>query len=632
MFRGDGAAMSTRAKCAVVFLALCVLLLCSVGAYVVRRHGPTQRSSVDTLLLLIPDSISSGDPMVQIWMDAAAEEGLHLALVRDSDLLSPTFELRGSGLIIPDEIHRIANDALIGALYGYVQHGGKLMLVYDAATWNLHGAYAGAESRLSELAGVHYALYDAYGDECIRWSDVWGSAEAMQDLAIPPGKFVPMSHRETAAWRPVAATDAGANTEFTLARYQYGDVSYPSYRTEGAYSGHVLLRAKAGIAAGYHPAGSGGVLFVNLPLGYLVNRTDGLLLHSFLHYFAVKLLGLPYLASVPDGTGGLVLNWHIDTRSALRPLEAMRKLGLFNQGPFSEDITAGPDVDWPSDGRGLDLEGDAEAQRWVRFFAARGDAVGSHGGWIHNYFGERVSETNQKDFEPYLEKNYNALREVLGAPPREYSAPLGNHPAWVTRWLERHGINAYYFAGNSGMAPTQVWRDGIRDGEKMWAFPILHMGRDASLEEMEADRVSASLVRDWLIRIADFTAEDHVARLVYSHPLGTGHFAAALQAWFQRTAELRGNGRFRWYTMANLADFLNTRKQVTWALDRESARTLVLEAEHPETLLHQTWMLSRTKYQQPKLLSGAAVIREADDLWMITASDCKALKISMEER
>ncbi|MBV9609291.1 MAG: hypothetical protein JO187_07020, partial [Acidobacteria bacterium] len=558
--------MSTKAKYVAVFLALCVLLLCSVGAYVVRRHGPGQTASLDTLLLLVPDSTSATDPMVRIWMDAASEEGLHLVLVRDSELLSPTSEVHGAGLIVPDEIHRIANDAVIGALIGYVQHGGKLMLVYDAATWNLHGAYAGAESRMSQLAGVRYAMYDTYSDECIRWSGVWGSADTMQALAIPPGKFVPMSRRETVAWRPVSAKDAPANTEFTLARYQYGTVDYPSYRTDGPYAGHVLLRSKAGIAAGYHPEGSGGVLFVNLPLGYLADRTDGLLLHSFLHYFAVKLLGLPYLASVPDGTGGLVLNWHIDARSALRPLALMRRHGLFSQGPFSEHITAGPDVDWPHDGRGFDIKGNAEALRWAQFFSARGDAIGSHGGWIHNYFGEHVSDKNEKEFTRYLEDNYDALKDALGSAPREYSAPLGNHPAWVTHWLEQHGISAYYFAGDSGMGPTQVWRDGVRDGSRVWAFPILHMGRDASLEEMDIDRVSSATVRDWLLNIADFAADERVARLVYSHPLGTTHFVPALQDWFQHTAQLQADGRFHWYTMQRLADFLNSRKEVSWAI------------------------------------------------------------------
>ena len=623
--------MSVKAKYALVTLAVCVLLLCSVGAYVVRKHGPSQTSSVDTLLLLIPDSSSASDPMVQIWMDAASEEGLHLALVRDSELLSPTSDVHGAGLIVPDDIHRVANDALIGALYGYVQRGGKLMLVYDAGTWNLHNAYPGGGSRLSELAGVRYALYDTYADDCIQWSEVWGSADAMHDLGMPPGKFVPMSHREPAAWRPVSATEP-ANTEFTIARYQYGDVSYPAYRTDGQYSGRVLLRSKAGLAAGYRAVGSGGVLFVNLPLGYLVNRTDGLLLHSFLRYFAVKVLALPYLASVPDGTGGLVLNWQIDARSSLGQLERMRRSGVFTQGPFSEHITAGPDDDWPHDGHGLDLTHNPEAQRWVHFFEARGDAIGSHGGWIHNYFGEHLSDKNEKDFTRYLQENYDALKDTAGSSPREYSAPLGNHPAWVTRWLERHGVAAYYFAGDSGMGPTQVWRDGVRDGTKIWAFPILHMGKDASLEEMDLDHASPSLVREWLLRVTDFSVREHVARLVFSHPLSTAHFLPAMQTWFQRTAQLQQDGRFRWYTMSHLSDFMNNRKQVSWTVDRETPGILTLEAEHPESLVHQTWMFSRTKYQQPQLLSGAAVVRAADDLWMVTASDCKALKVQMEER
>ena len=51
----------------------------------------------------------------------------------------------------------------------------------------------------------------------------------------------------------------------------------------------MLLKSKQGIAAGYRQEELGHVLFVNLPLGYLASRTDGLLLHSFLHFFAFRM-------------------------------------------------------------------------------------------------------------------------------------------------------------------------------------------------------------------------------------------------------------------------------------------------------------------------------------------------------
>ena len=46
------------------------------------------------------------------------------------------------------------------------------MLVYDAGTFSLNGTYAAGRSRLSDLAGVDYALYDKLGDKTIQWSTV----------------------------------------------------------------------------------------------------------------------------------------------------------------------------------------------------------------------------------------------------------------------------------------------------------------------------------------------------------------------------------------------------------------------------------------------------------------------------
>ncbi len=79
------------------------------------------------------------------------------------------------------------------------------------------------------------------------------------------------------------------------------------------------------------------MLFVNLPVGYLEGDTDGLPLHAFLKYFAAQVLSLPYLLSVPDGVGGLVLNWHVDSNAAIKALQAMESWNILRQGPYSID-------------------------------------------------------------------------------------------------------------------------------------------------------------------------------------------------------------------------------------------------------------------------------------------------------
>src|SRR5581483_11928878 len=216
--------------------------------------------------------------------------------------------------------------------------------------------------------------------------------------------------------------------------YYYGHVPYASFVNRGKYDGDILLRSIPGLVAGYRRSGQGSVLYVNLALGSLARRTDALLLHGFLHYFGVR-SGLPTLASVPDGTGGLVLNWHLDSNAALKPMETLKAIGFYDQGPFSYHLTAGPDRDTAGDHLGLDVPHNQRIQEWIKFLLARGNTIGDHGGWIHNYFGAHLTEED-KSFELYLKLNTQALEAVTGKPIVEYSAPVGNHPKWVTQWLE----------------------------------------------------------------------------------------------------------------------------------------------------------------------------------------------------
>jgi hypothetical protein len=375
----------------------------------------------------------------------------------------------------------------------------------------------------------------------------------------------------------------------------------------------------------------GKVLFVNLPLGYLASRTDGLLLHSFLHYFAFRMTGLPYLAPVPEGVGGLVFNWHIDARSSLRPLKALADAGVFDRGKFSVHFTAGPDVDEPGDHKGLDVEHDPEIQKYIHYLMARGQVIGSHGGWIHNYFGHNVSDSNEAQFEKYLVMNRDAIEHVTGTHLTEYSAPVGNQPAWVTRWLEKNGFLAYYFTGDAGLGPTRVYRGTERDSG-IWAFPILHMGKEASLEEMGFDDVPTAAVKDWMLAVTDFAVRKHAARLVYAHPFGAERFFPTLRAWLDNADDLEKQGRFRWYTMTGLAQFLNQREFVRWTARRTTAGKVVLEATHPESLAGQTWVFPAATYRNPRVLKGDATIRSQDGMVLVAAGKGRELKFEIQSQ
>ena len=587
------------------------------------------RSTADRLLLLVPDDISFSDPKVTMWLDAGSEEGLHVVPVHDSEFLRPLWgESQCAGVILPDSIHQQASDLFVATLHRFVADGGNLMLVYDAGTFSLNGVYAGGRSRLSDLAGVDYALYDKLGGKTIQWSKVTSTNAIVSQLEIPPGKYYPF-HTDDSTQENGRSLHPDRNFEVELRRYKYGDLQYPSFVTSGNFAGEVLFRSSNGLVAGQHSYQKGSVLFVNLPLGYLKGNTDGLMLHVFLKYFASHALSLPYLMPVPDGIGGLVLNWHIDSNAAIRPLQEMSSWTLLQQGPYSIHITAGPDAGRVGDRKGFDADHNPVSQNLTRKYEGLGYEIGSHGGWIHDYFSAHVETDNPKDLEQFLALNKDSLERVTGKTVEEYSAPNGNQPPWVTHWLEAHGFVAYYFTGDTGMGPTQGYRNGEREARNVWAFPILHLDRAAGFEEFMTEGYSDAEVARWLAGVTDFTADQHSVRLMYFHPPGILPYHDLVDRWVEQTARLKADGRFRWYTMTELANFLNSRKQVKWKMS-DNGGLITVEATHPLTLDHQTWRIPATRFAQPKIVEGSAKVVRDNDAWMIIAGEGKDLRFETE--
>jgi hypothetical protein len=607
-----------------VLLGIAGCLLILIAAW---RVNSQRESSADRLLLLLPDGTTLSDPRVTVWLDAASEEGLHIVPVHDSAFVRPLFaEVRCAGVILPDSIHQRASDAFLSSLRRFVSHGGKLMLVYDAATLSLEGKYAAGPARFSDLAGVNYAQYDTLREKSVVWSSVSGARQTLLQLGIPPGKYYPFG-AATSGSR--ANLDEPVRTEQQsepqLRRYLYGDLNYPSFVTSGSYSGRVILHSSAGIVAGERAYENGDVLFVNLPLGYLKANTDGLLLHVFLKYFAGQVASLPSLMPVPDGIGGLVLNWHIDSNAAIKPLQEMASWTLLQQGPYSIHITAGPDASAFGDKRGFDVDHNAVSQELIHGYVRQGNSIGSHGGWIHDYFSVHVGKDNPKDLEPLLAWNQQSLERAGGKPVVEYSAPSGNQPVWVTQWLEAHGFLAYYFTGNTGMGPTQGYRDGVREGRNIWAFPVVHLDRAAAFEEMGTEGYSAADVEEWLKAVTEFNVEHRCARLIYFHPPGILEYRDVISRWMEQTARLRADGRFRWYTMTQLVLFLNARKQVQWRMWKQG-EIVIFHATHPETLEHQAWYLPFPAFSEPVVVQGSArVVREPTN-WLVVAGPGKELQ------
>jgi hypothetical protein len=240
-----------------------------------------------------------------------------------------------------------------------------------------------------------------------------------------------------------------------------------------------------------------------------------------------------------------------------------------------------------------------------------------------------VSEDNQKEFEKFLVLNKQALEKVVGRPIREYSAPVGNQPQWVTLWLQAHGIHAYYFTGNAGMPPTQTYRDGRKADEDGWSFPISHLGRVASFEEISRDKIPDTEVLQWLKDLSDFCVQYRTARVFYSHPPGVIAYLGLMQKWMEKTAALAKENNFRWYTMSQLGDFLDRRKELSWQLVEWDKGGQVLIAEAPHDLAQMTWVAPAAIYGRPKVLTGHAIVQQKREDWLIVALAGTKLKVKL---
>lgn len=321
-----------------------------------------------------------------------------------------------------------------------------------------------------------------------------------------------------------------------------------------------------------------------------------------------------------------MLNWHVDSNAAIKALQAMNSWNILNQGPYSIDFTAGPDTYVFGDHRGFDVLHNPTSQDLVREYVRLNDEVGSHGGWIHNYFAEHVDKDDPKDLVKFLALNKDALEQVTGKPVLEYSAPSGNQPQWVTSWLEEHHFVGYYFTGDTGMGPTRGYREGRPAGQTIWAFPISHLDRAASFEELTTEGYSNDTAKQWLDEVTDFAVSHRQVRLIYFHPPGILPYEQVVRNWLAKTAQLRAQGVFRWYTMVEIGNFMNSRSQVKWKLV-EHNQLASLEASHSQTLLHQTWWLPARKFARPVVVQGSAKILGSDNGWLIVAGEGKYLKL-----
>jgi len=455
--------------------------------------------------------------------------------------------------------------------------------------------------------------------------------------------------------KPIAKTSYSPLTQFTAAAavaspdpveaysgYLLGPLIYPSYVTQGDFGtapGQKVLATSPqfGLVAGANTVGAGQVLFVNLPLTYLKGRTDALMMHGFLHYFARSMLGMAHLSAMPNGVAGMTFDWHLDSMAAQSPTNNLIKLNVFNdpQALFSIEMTAGPDAILPGDRLGWNLLNNKKAQQFLKTFQAAGHSVGSHGGWIHDYYGDNVSETNQflstnkacvnslTKVDNYLQclvMNRQAVDGVTGKAGRSYSAPQGNNPPWAMDVLEQQGVVAAYFGGHTGLGATRQYRDGQLRNPAIWVFPVTPAGLYATFEEFQQYNVPKADITTWYHDLINFSVAQNTSRMVYAHPPGAFLWSDVMKD-FLAYAKAQGP-KFAWYTMPRLADFMARRLAVTWSQNKDTVTgQMVFSASNSAGLQEMVWRLPKAQYpNQPVVVSGVATVDGSDvTYWLVKA-------------
>ncbi|GAA4019968.1 hypothetical protein GCM10022212_15460 [Actimicrobium antarcticum] len=425
-----------------------------------------------------------------------------------------------------------------------------------------------------------------------------------------------------------AVTTAATDSVHAVSGYVYGALTYPTFVTRGTFAGTQLANSpQFGLVAGINPVGSGKVLFVNAPLTYLKGGADGMLMHGFLHYFANDMLKLPRLSTMPNARAGLTLNWHLCSNFTTDMAQLTRQ-GVFTNGPFSIHITAGPDTIAFGDRLGWNLPLNTAAQTMLRNLQSQGHRIGNHGGWIHDYFGENASESNQATFQQYLDLNKNAVEAAIGRPTIEYAAPQGNTPSWAMNWLEQNGVVGTYYLGHTGMGPTRNYSDGVFKNPKLWINPVMPLGLYATFEEFIEYNIPKQNVIDWYKQMIDFSVQNRTNRLIYMHPNGAAEWSDVVLNMLAYAKTQKQAGKFAWYTIADIDNFMNARSKVGWNETVSATGVRQYTATHPTNLARMSWIFPKTGFAKPLVTAGTATVSDGGDSWLVVASGGKTLSFS----
>jgi hypothetical protein len=554
-----------------IFITILILLIagyCLYSGYLMYRNHQLLNSKNQRILLAYnKSSLGNSAYILKAYESVLTEEGIPFEKVEVHLLMklaANKIARNNSTVIFPDGLVQHVPEELNNWVKEYLNNSGNIAVIYDAGTKTPRGYYL-EKAAFSDITGINYITYNKFRTAAYAVGSLqFDSVKKAEYFQIPPGKI---------------------DDDLRLTGYLYGKLTYPVARCEyirpipekSIFASVETPEGKRYPAIVLTQYGNGNVLYVNLQLGRLKANSDDLLLRTILRTFLFKTLKTPHLVNTNRGKGGLVINWHADSKMEWSVVTRLIKNKNFNSDlRYSIHIAAGDFLDSIGDQAGFDACG--QGKSFAQMLLPLGN-IGSHGGWAHNWFAEKTAKNSitRQDSALYIKRNKTCLESLTNSPQREYSAPGGVHPQpLTTEILENLGFNSYYYTGDSWSAPNRTFSNGTMVSDKVIAFPTITLGNSASLYEMKKDKLSEKVAGRWLIESTDYMIKNRTIRLFYSNIIDIDKYPEAINNFLRYAKQKQAEGKLQIEPMSTFAGFFQKFLDTEFSFQREGNKLAVL--------------------------------------------------------
>ena len=570
------------------------------GYLMYQNHQLLNSKDQRILLAYNKSSLPNSAYILKAYESVLAEEGIPFEKVEIHLLMklaAKKIAQNNTAIIFPDGVVQHIPEELHSWVKEYLDNSGNIAVIYDAGIKNPRGYYL-EKAVFSDITGINYITYDKFQTAAYAVGSLqFESSEKAEYFQIPPGK---------------------TGNDLRMVGYLYGKLTYPIARCEYVKSippKNIFASVETAEGKKY-PAivltkyGNGDVLYANLQLGHLKANSDDLLLRVILRTFLFKTLKTPHLVNTNNGRGGLVINWHADSKVEWDVIARLIKNKNFNSGlRYSMHIAAGDFLSQPGDQTGFDACG--QGKSFAQMLLPYG-SLGSHGGWAHNWFAEKTGSNSitKGDATLYIKRNKTCLESLTDYPQKEYSAPGGIHPQpLTTEIIEKLGFTSYYYTGDSWSAPNRTFSNGVMVSDKVIAFPTITFGNSASLYEMKKDKLPEKVAGRWLIESIDYMIKNRTIRLFYSNIIDIDKYPQAVNNFLQYAKQKQAEGKLQIEPMSTFAGFFHKFLDTNFSFRREENKLAVL-LKNEEGLKGITVAIPRGKYN---ISPDVSMKREEDE-------------------